>query len=110
MFVLAVGEVSNIFMVPWHAARFCEYSTLHRLLSPLVTVSFTIMRVVVAPLYAYIFFREALTTNHKVPGYLVYMYMTSYVLLLLGSWFWVYKLLKGYFKMHGATPNSRKAE
>ena len=100
MMVLALGEISNIFMVPWHTARYCNYPALSHMLSTPVTISFSLMRIVVAPYFTYEFFVEALTTDHGIPPMLLNVYMLAFVLLLLGSWLWTYRLIRGYLKTH----------
>jgi hypothetical protein len=95
---MAVGEISNVVMVPWHATRFAKWDREAALLSPIVTVSFTICRVFVAPYFTYHFFHDALTIEHDIPWVFIYFYMSAFVVLLAGSWYWVYLLLRGFFK------------
>eukprot|EP00048_Salpingoeca_helianthica_P015570 m.227452 g.227452 ORF g.227452 m.227452 type:complete len:253 (-) comp17216_c0_seq1:94-852(-) len=95
---MAIGEISNVVMVPWHAARFAEWKTEAALLSPIVTYSFTFCRCIIAPYFTFRFFFESLTYEHDIPWFFIYFYMSAFVVLLLGSWYWVYLLWRGFFK------------
>lgn len=98
MMVMVVGEISNIFMVPWHASRFCEWDTVSYVLSFPTTIIFSICRIFIAPFYSYVFWVEATTTDHGVPALYLNFYMISFVALLIGSWVWTYSLIKGFIK------------
>ena len=98
--VLFAGELSNIFMVPWHAARFCEWPTVADMLSLPSTISFTFLRTIVAPYYTWKFFLGAFTTDHGVPWSYMSAYLLAFGILLFGSWYWAYLLVRGYIKHH----------
>lgn len=100
MMVLSVGEISNIFMVPWTAARLCEWKETASILSYPTTISFTILRTTAAPYFTYDFFANAFTTTHSISPTFVAIYTATFVIVLLGSWYWVYLLIRGFVKHH----------
>ena len=98
---LLMGEATNPLQCLWYLSKLSNSTTLYLLVSPVFTVCFLLMRVVVVPLWVadiipayYAGWRDG-----RLGGGYALCWSLMCVGMTVGSWLWSWQLAKGFLKM-----------
>jgi hypothetical protein len=100
---LMLGEATNHLQVPWLASKLLGYKTIYNALSLPMTVSFTIFRAFILPVFfgLYVYDTHFNVDRAALPySPFIEMYFTlCFSAMVAGSLVWLQRLISGYRKM-----------
>ena len=114
MWLMSSGEITSPLQNTWMVTKFAadrgwpRCTAAQAWLSPLFTIAFTLARVVVGPPIAFAVV-AALRSSTVLPLAARVVWSCIALMGVFGSWIWVRKLLRGFFKARAKKAETRAA-